>query len=253
MPTSICSYGVPTTQMLRIEHPAAGVTALWLDRPERRNALDAVLTEELHRAFARCGDDVVVLGTTDPCCFSSGADLDLEDAVRAKVSDELYRLHGVMLSVPGPILAVVQGAAVAGGALLAVACDLRIGDRSTWFRFSGMLNGIVTGAWVLPDLVGRGRALDICLTTRPVHAEEALAIGLLTRIEEDAPAAALRLAGHLATLDTEARAHLKEITTAPLRDAQELERSLNRATWSGAVGTRPRSADDRPTSGRATV
>lgn len=241
---------MPSAQSLRIEHPLPGVTALWLDRPERRNALDAALTEALHQAFARCGDDVVVLGTTDPRCFSAGADLHLEDAERAAVSDELYRLHGVMLTVPGPIVAVVQGAAVAGGALLALACDLRIGDRSTWFRFNGILNGIVTGAWALPTLVGRGRAMDICLTTRPVPADEALAIGLLTRLEEDAAAAALELAGQFAALEGGARGRLKRITTAALCDSQELERTLNKESWTGAVGSLARAADPRPSSGR---
>jgi enoyl-CoA hydratase/carnithine racemase len=119
---------------------------------------------------------------------------------------------------------------------LAVAADLRVGGPQASFRFPGPGHGLAVGAWALPSLVGRGRAVDLCLTMRRVAAEEALAIGLLDRLVDDPVAVALEEAAAFARLDAAAAARVKAITgqASGLLDALESERAGN-ATWSGAV------------------
>ena len=112
---------------LRVERRDDGVVGLWLDRPEKRNALDRELVTGLTDAFGDPDARAFVLGSSEPQAFSAGADLDLPDGERAQVSDLLYRLYGVMLASRAPIVAAVSGPAVGGGAQLALACDLRVG------------------------------------------------------------------------------------------------------------------------------
>ena len=152
------------------------------------------------------------------------------------MSDRLYELYGRMISLSAPVIAVVEWAAVGGGAQLAIAADLRFGTSAARFRFPGPGHGLAIGAWALSSLVGRGRAGDLCLTMREVEAEEALAIGLLDRLGEDARDAALNLAGRLAALDADAVARIKHIVVdaAGLNSALAEEREGNRE-WSGSV------------------
>src|SRR5919108_254958 len=80
------------------------------------------------------------------------------------------------------------------GAQLAVAADLRVASPGARIQVAGPGHGLAVAAWSLPSLIGRGRAMDLCLTMRPVGAEEALRIGLVDRLEDDAAAAGLALA-----------------------------------------------------------
>jgi enoyl-CoA hydratase/carnithine racemase len=219
--------------MRRHEHD---VVSLWLDRPRSRNALDGPLVAALRAAFEDAGARAFVLGSTDRRCFCAGADLTLDDGDRGAVSESLYDLYRVMILAPAPIVAAIDGPAVGGGAQLAVAADLRVGGPQASFRFPGPGHGLAVGAWALPSLVGRGRAVDLCLTMRRVAAEEALAIGLLDRLVDDPAAVALEEAAAFARLDAAAAARVKAITgqASGLLDALESERAGN-ATWSGAV------------------
>jgi enoyl-CoA hydratase/carnithine racemase len=220
-----------------VERREDGVVGLWLDRPEKRNALDRGLVTALTAAVGDPDARVFVLGSAEPGAFSAGADLDLADDERAQVSDLLYRLYARMLHSPAPIVAAVGGAAVGGGAQLALACDLRVGGPEARLRFVGPGHGLAIGAWGLPSLVGRGRAADLCLSMRPVDATEALAIGLLDRVDAEPRAAALALAGAIAQLDPGAVSRVKAVvrTASDLLAALEEERAGNLAAWSGAV------------------
>jgi enoyl-CoA hydratase len=223
---------------LRVERGDGGVVEVWLDRPSKRNALHREVVEALADVFALGGARAFVFGSSEPrSVFSAGADLTLTNAERAEVSDLLYRLYKRMLTTDAPIIAVVEGAAVGGGAQLALASDLRIGGAGATFRFVGPGHGLAVGAWGLPSLIGRGRALELCLTMRPLAAEEALELGILDRLEDDPRAAALALARDISALDADAVARLKSITTTAvgLIAALEEERRGNRETWSGAV------------------
>jgi enoyl-CoA hydratase len=222
---------------LATDRPAAGVLRLRLDRPQRRNALDRPLVEALLAALDAPAEPVVLLGSTSPEAFCAGADVTLPDAERAEVSDLLYALYERMTGGEAIVVAAVGGPAVGGGAQLAIAADLRVAGPRARLRLAGPGHGLAVGAWGLPSLVGRGRAMELCLSMRAVGAEEALAIGLVDRLAEDADAAALELAAALAALDGPAAARVKRIawTAAGAREALELERAGNRAAWSGSM------------------
>jgi enoyl-CoA hydratase/carnithine racemase len=222
---------------LRRDRPAPGVLRLRFDRPERRNALDRPTLDALLDAFGAPEEPVVVLGSTSAAAFCAGADLRLEDRERAEVSDLLYELYGRMSASAAIVIAALDGPAVGGGAQLAIAADLRVASPNARIQLAGPGHGLAVGAWGLPSLVGRGRAMDLCLTMRPVGAEEAHAIGLVDRLVDDAAAGALELAVELAALDPAAVARVKRVAWASARaiEALEVERAENRATWTGSM------------------
>ncbi len=222
---------------LRVDRPAQDVLRLQLNRPDRLNAIDMPLVNALLAAFGEVEARVVVLGSSAPKAFCSGADLDLEDEERARVSDLLYELYEKMVELPVPVVVALDGHAVGGGAQLAVAGDLRIAGPDTKIRVAGPGHGLAVAAWGLPSLVGRGRALDLCLTMRAVGAEEAQAMGLVDRIEEEPGEAAVDLASELARLDAAAAGRAKRVVSVasgPL-DALREERMGNREHWSGSI------------------
>jgi len=221
---------------LLADRPAAGVLRLRLHRPARRNALDGALVEALDGALRRVKARAVVIGSSTPGTFCAGADLGLPDAERALVSDRLYALYARMTELAVPLVAAVDGAAVGGGAQLAVACDLRVAGRTARLRFPGAGHGLAVGAWALPALVGRGRALDLCLTMRWVEAEEALRIGLVDRVADDPDAAAVALAAELARLDPVAAARVKAVVARSAREQDALAaEAMGNRSWDGSV------------------
>jgi enoyl-CoA hydratase/carnithine racemase len=235
-----------------------GITILSLNRPQRRNAIDAALAGALRGAFEAAGAArAIVVRSAHAGMFCSGADLGVGDDERAHVSRELYVLYGQMIATGAPIVAALDGPAVGGGAQLAVACDLRVAGPGASVRFLGPGHGLAVGAWALPSLVGRGRALDLCLTGRTVQRDEALAIGLVDRLADNANAASAELATALAALEPDAVARVKAVAARALTDgaasALALEADGN-ARWRGGTPglRRPRSAEraSRDGSGR---
>ena len=222
---------------LLTDRPAKDVLRLRLNRPDRRNAVNMPLVRALNAALDRLDARAVILGSSSPQAFCSGADLDLEDAERAEVSDLLYELYEKMVRLPVPVVVAIDGHAVGAGIQLAVAGDLRVAGPRATLRVGGPGHGLAVAAWGLPSLVGRGRALSLCLTMRAVGAEEALAMGLVDHLEEDPESAAVDLAAELARLDPAAVSRVKRVVAeasgclAALRE----ERSGNRAAWSGSV------------------
>jgi enoyl-CoA hydratase len=225
------------SEELLIDRPRGEVLRLRLNRPDRLNAIDMPLVNALTAAFDDVDARAVVLGSSTPKAFCSGADLDLEDEERARVSDLLYKLYEKMVGLPVPIVVALGGHAVGGGAQLAVAGDLRVAGPETKIRVAGPGHGLAVAAWGLPSLVGRGRALDLCLTMRHVGAEEALAMGLVDRIEEDPGRAAIDLASELAGLDPDAVRRAKRVISVASGslDALREERTGNRESWSGSI------------------
>ena len=222
---------------LRVEHCPAGYRRLLLARPERRNALDVGLARALRDALGREESAPVVLGSTDPAVFCAGADLDLPDAGRAAVSDLLYDCYEIMVTRPGPVIAVVGGPAVGGGAQLAAAADLRIAGPAAKLRWTGPPGrGLAVGAWVLTDLVGRGTAMELTLTGRWVGAAEALAIGLVNRVDDDPGQVAAGIAAELAARGPQAPARVKSVAAAGgLLERLHAERRANAAAWAQAT------------------
>ena len=188
-----------TRSPLRYERDGA-VTILTLDRPEVLNAFDESLTEALNAAIADCAADAAIRAvviTGSGRAFSAGQDLEdrlamIEKGGDLRLGDELrLRYHPVIATIRTmrkPVIAAVNGVAAGAGLGLAVACDVRLAAGSASFRAAWGRVGLVPdagSAFFLPRLVGWGRALDMVLTGDPVSADEALRIGLATRVWPD--------------------------------------------------------------------
>lgn len=191
-------------------------TVIWMNRPDRRNAVDRRMANDLREAFetfeADSGQRVAVL-TGAGGTFCAGADLSaVDDPARRNELDPEGGGSGPMgptrLALTKPVIAAVAGYAVAGGLELALLADLRVVESDATFGVFCRRWGVplIDGGTVrLPRVVGLGRALDLILTGRPVGAEEALAIGLANRVVEPGQAvpAALELAGQIASFPFE--------------------------------------------------
>ncbi len=190
----------------------SGVLSLTLNRPDKRNALNAELIEALHQALERADLDAgvrVVLLRGAGSDFCAGADLDelLASADQTVSENEraALRLGSVferMRALPKPVLAMIQGRALAGGAGLATACDLVLAGAEAQIGYPEIQRGFVPAMVMalLRRATGEKVALDLVLTGRVLSAEEAERAGLVSRICRDAEleSAALQLAGQLA-------------------------------------------------------
>ena len=187
------------------------VATISLYRPERRNAVDGATASALRVAFERFEADSelrVAVFTGDGGHFCAGADLAaLGDPARRNAIQPDGGGPGPMgptrMMFAKPVIAAIEGYAVAGGLELALMCDLRVAARSACFGVFCRRWGVplIDGGTVrLPRLIGMGRALDLILTGRAVGADEALAMGLANRVVDDgqALAAALALARQIA-------------------------------------------------------
>jgi enoyl-CoA hydratase/carnithine racemase len=179
--------------------PAALVT---IDRPERHNAVDGATARALLEAFERfCADDpdVLVLTGAGGRAFCAGADLKAIETL--DVDAPGGPLGFTRLASPKPTIAAISGHCLAGGLELALWCDLRVASPDSSFGCAERRWGVPLvdgGTQRLPRIVGVGRALDLILTGRTIDAAEALSIGLLTRVADDAVGAALALADEIA-------------------------------------------------------
>ena len=191
---------------VRVERDAK-VTVVTIDRPERRNAVDPTTAAQLAHAFrAFDADDTqaVAVLTGAGGTFCAGFDLKALAAGDAAVDESGDAPMGVSrLQLGKPVIAAVEGHAVAGGLELALWCDLRVAAVSAVFGVFSRRFGVplVDGGTVrLPRIIGQGRALDMILTGRAVGAEEALQWGLADRVVPDGAAleAAVRLAHDIA-------------------------------------------------------
>jgi enoyl-CoA hydratase len=183
------------------------VTVVTIDRPEARNAVDrptAAALADAFRAFEADTTQHVAVLTGAHGTFCAGADLKAFGTERANSvsTDGDGPMGPTRMMLAKPVIAAVEGHAVAGGLELALWCDLRVVARDAIFGVSCRRWGVplIDGGTVrLPRLIGHSRALDLILTGRPVDAEESLAIGLANRVVEPgaARAAAIALAAEI--------------------------------------------------------
>lgn len=223
---------------LHVERDGA-VAVITLQRPDVLNAFDEPLTEALNASLGDCAANAAIRAvviTGSGRAFSAGQDLDdrlamIEKSGDLHLGDELRRRYhpaiAAIREMRKPVIAAVNGVAAGAGLGLAIACDLRVAASSATFRAGWGSVGLVPdagSAFFLPRLVGWGRALDMVLTGDPVSADEALRIGLVTRVWPDADFAAewRKLAQTLARGATEAFALTKEgLNTAMARGFAE--------------------------------
>ncbi len=184
---------------LRLERDGA-LAVITLDRPEVLNAFDETLTSALTLAVDEVAGDtavraVVITGAGRG--FSAGQDL-LDRFLKVVAGEDLQlgnelrrRYHPVIAKIREmrkPVVAAVNGVAAGAGLGVAVACDVRVAAASASFRAAWSRIGLVPdagSAYFLPRLIGWGRAMDMILTGDPVSADEALRIGLVTRVWPD--------------------------------------------------------------------
>ena len=169
---------------------AGPVTTVVLDRPEARNAVDgptAAALADAFRAFEADESQRVAVLYGDGGTFCSGADLKKVGTPEGNRIEESGDgpMGPTRMRLGKPVIAAVEGYAVAGGLELAIWCDLRVAAEDATFGVFCRRWGVplIDGGTVrLPRLVGTGRALDLILTGRPVAASEALAMGLVDRV-----------------------------------------------------------------------
>ena len=193
--------------LVLVSGPADGVATLTLNRPEKKNALSIAVRDEFSDALeALTRDDatkvIVVTGAGDT--FSAGFDLREFD----RLDDEAFattlwassdRWHRACLEFPLPMLAAVNGPALAGGLDLAVMCDVRVAADTARFAHPEITFGdVVYGP--LHDIVGGAVARDLCFTGRAVDAREALRLHLVSEVvpAADLPAETGRFAAQIA-------------------------------------------------------
>lgn len=188
---------------VRTERARAGIDVITLDRPDRLNAMNTDLVQDLTTALDVCAEDdtcrVVVL-TGEGRAFCAGLDLvegaeSPRGAGKGRTQAGLHTQQMIASIVPRlrslrkPVIAAVNGAAAGGGLALALACDIRIGARSSRFNVAFVrigLSGCDIGvSWLLPRIIGTGPAFHMMLTGRMVESEEAARIGLITRLVDD--------------------------------------------------------------------
>jgi enoyl-CoA hydratase/carnithine racemase len=184
------------------------VARITLRRPERLNAIDAAVNAELVAAVERLDADPqarVAILAGEGRAFCAGADLGTVAAGEGADLGDATATFAGFVSMPRttPIVAAVHGYALAGGLELALACDVVVAATGTQFGLPEVTRGLVAaagGAIRLPRLVPEKRALEIILTGRRFDADEALALGLVSRVVEpaDLDAAAAELAGAIA-------------------------------------------------------
>ena len=181
------------------------VTIVTIDRPARRNAVDpdtAVALRDAFAAFAADDSARVAILTGSDGHFCAGFDLNAVGTSRYDPGGP-GPMGPTRMLLEKPVIAAIEGHAVAGGLELALWCDLRVAAESAVFGVYCRRWGVplIDGGTVrLPRIVGQGRALDMILTGRPVAADEAQRIGLADRVVPDGAAlgAAIELAKQIA-------------------------------------------------------
>lgn len=193
-------------ELVLVDHPVAHVAVVTLNRPDRLNALSIDLAVALDATLAGVGaenDTWVVVLTGAGRGFCSGLDLKdygvlpgIDGLSVGRIAQRSMRAYSRLVltlrRLPQPVIAAVNGPAYGGGMCLALAADMRLAARSAVFNATGIVNGLTStemaAGWLLPRLIGASRANDLLLTGREVDAEEAAAIGLVSRVVDDGAA-----------------------------------------------------------------
>ena len=225
-----------------------GVATITLDRPEALNSLEATLKRDLLRALRDAARDPavrVVILTGAGRAFCAGQDLKERlqpdpTPLDVEVRERFNPLVQAIRSMDKPVVAAINGVAAGAGASLAFACDLRIAAETASFVLAFGRIGLVpdSGAtWLLPRLIGLGRATELLLLPDPVGAADALRIGLVNRVVPDGELSAA--AGAMAAALAAAAPRSLALTKRAIRRSLEatFEESLDyEASLQGIAG-----------------
>ena len=259
------AHGTGGDGPLVVESVAGGVATIRLNRPDKRNAVNRALASDLQQAVARADADttvtaIVIAGA--PGIFSAGADMTeaLEsyaghgDSPGAAIANPLGDAARRIQYSPKPTIAAVDGPAYGGGAVLALACDVRLITHRGRFRFPGAENGLIVAPVALTRLVGPAVAKELLYSSRVVEAEEAVRIGLANRLVagdvlDDEVAA---LTGAIARSSAQTIGWLKRVVdaTASGADARAIEEHADRMTRGSADNLERFRAATRRVTGR---
>lgn len=181
------------------------VALVTLDRPERRNALSPDLCDDLAGRLAAGRSRRAVVITGAGSAFCAGADLGsrVSEAGEDEFHPAFERLVSAVIDHPAPVIAAVNGPALGAGTQLVVACDLRVASQEAGFGIPAAQLGVMLtpeNIARLALLVGQAHARDLLLTGRRFGVGEALRMGLVHRLADDAVAAALDWAAEIAAL-----------------------------------------------------
>ncbi len=182
----------PSTTTIRLE--TGRIATLWLCRPDRLNAMNLQMSEEIVEALQTIDSDSEVralLVRGEGRSFSAGGDFELIEAAASRTEEEnraaMVQFYGRFLSilrVRVPTIAVLHGAAIGAGLCLAAACDLRYAAHGAKLGASFVRIGLHPGmaaTALLPRLVGAARAAELLLTGESITGEQAEVIGLVNR------------------------------------------------------------------------
>jgi enoyl-CoA hydratase/carnithine racemase len=235
--------GAPSQSVLLTVDDESHIVTLTLNRPETLNAISrqlaADLLETCHALADRDDVWVVIVCGAGERAFCAGADL----KERRMLSPEERTAHTVAIeaaaealaALPMPAIAAVRGFALAGGAELALACDLRVAAEDATFGFPEVKIGIFPGAGGalrLPQVVGGGAARDLLFTGRRVTAEEAFRLGLVDRLApvdsvlESAAELARSIAANAPLAMRAVKRAVKESHGTPFEDARRAVNAL---------------------------
>jgi enoyl-CoA hydratase len=229
---------------LELTYPRPDIAVLTLNRPEKLNALNYELVEEFHSALDEVGannDCRVVVLTGSGRGFCSGLDLTDPSPPQAGGGTEFPRsgmrwqerianLTARIHRLRQPVIAAVNGPAYGGGFGFALACDIRIASESARFctQFIKLgLGGCDIGvSYTLPRIIGAGPAFDMILTARVVDADEALRLGIVSRLSGSVVDDALEIAETLCSYGKFGVESTKQVMWANL-EASSLEAALH--------------------------
>lgn len=182
---------------LMLETDGRGVATLTLNRPEKRNAMSGEMISELHAAAdaLAADDDVrVVVLTGAGGSFCAGGDLNwmkaqisADDATRAAEAGKLAAMLGALNTLPKPVIGRIDGSAFGGGVGLASVCDVAVCTPDTKFGLTETRLGLIPatiGPYVLARM-GEGAARRVFMSSRVFGADEAQALGLISKIGND--------------------------------------------------------------------
>ena len=225
---------------LQVTRADDGIVTLTFNRPGARNALNWAMQEAFLETMRHLADDsgvraLIITGAGDKAFCAGGDLLELASFPSVEDGERLAQIMGDALNLledaPFPSIAAINGHAMGGGCEIALACDIRIIDSSAKFGLVQLSLGLTPGWGAgqrLLRLLGYSRALHVLLTAQLLTAADALALGLVNQVADEAYDEALAFARHIAGWDGNAVASVKHILRAA---SPEIEREAFPPLW----------------------